>query len=73
MFEQKLKEKYFEACGVYGLAKHTEAGYEKIAYAAGYKAALEWAMEEYEGLFDPPMSDEDFLNSQAAGLVRLGE
>jgi len=59
MFEEKLKEKYYEACAWIDCLNRMPATEAKKQHALGYKAALEWAMEQYDERFDPPMSDEE--------------
>ena len=71
MFEQILKEEYFRACAMHENLKAQGAHAEAKRFAAGYAKGLEYAMEQYEKLFDPPMSDEDYLASQAKGLINI--
>lgn len=61
MFEQTLKEEYFRACAVSENLKAQGAATETKRFAAGYAKGLEYAMEQYDKLFDPPMSDEDYI------------
>lgn len=70
MFEQILKEEYFRACAMHENLK-AQGAHAEAKHFVGYKRGLEYAMEQYDKLFDPPMSDEDYLASQAKGLVNI--
>lgn len=47
MFEEKLKEKYYEACAWIDCLNSMPSTEAKKQHALGYKAALEWAMEQW--------------------------
>lgn len=68
MFETKINDEYIGAAGAYELAKHNGTSKEKQEYLRGYMKAMERAKDMWDEMFDPPMSDEEYRNSQAAGL-----
>ena len=71
MFDERIKDAYIAAAGEYENSKHNGTPKDRQEYLRGYMDAMERAKDMFDELFDPPMSDEGYLSSQAAELIKM--